>query len=109
MTVNLYLYKLDRLVEIEEELGYEKYKITDKKGKNSRNGYSKKTVQSELGNIDLKAVYTAINEDDAIKNLDSAKDKWYSKYPRASVILLKQNPNSKSLFEYLFDTNWFLV
>ncbi len=41
-------------VEIEEELGYEKYKITDKKGKNSRNGYSKKTVKSELGNIDLK-------------------------------------------------------
>jgi len=32
---------------------------------------------------DLKAVYGAVNEEDALNNLVSAKDKWANKYPHA--------------------------
>ena len=39
--------------ELEEELGYSKYDYHDKETDNSRNGYSKKTVRSSSGNIDL--------------------------------------------------------
>ena len=40
-------------VELEEKLGYDKYQISDKTTTNSRNGYSKKTVKSELGSIEI--------------------------------------------------------
>ncbi len=40
-------------VELEEKLGYDKYQISDKATTNSRNGYSKKTVKSELGPVEL--------------------------------------------------------
>lgn len=40
-------------VELEEQLGYDKYNLSSKKTTNSRNGYSKKTVKSELGNIEI--------------------------------------------------------
>lgn len=33
--------------------------------------------------VDLKAVYSAVNEDVALENLISAKEKWGSKYPNA--------------------------
>ena len=39
--------------EIEHELGYAKNSVSDKSTSNSRNGYSKKTVRSEYGNINL--------------------------------------------------------
>ena len=39
--------------ELEEQLGYSKYNIKEKENSNSRNGYSKKTVKTEYGNIDL--------------------------------------------------------
>ena len=39
--------------EIEYELGYTKYSMKDKITSNARNGYSKKTVRSEYGNLDL--------------------------------------------------------
>ncbi len=39
--------------ELEEELGYSKYDYHDKETDNSRNGFSKKTVRSSSGNIDL--------------------------------------------------------
>ena len=39
--------------EIEHELGYAKNSVLDKNTSNSRNRYSKKTVRSEYGNIDL--------------------------------------------------------
>ena len=39
--------------EMEHELGYVKNTVSDKNISNSRNGYSKKTVRSEYGNIDL--------------------------------------------------------
>ena len=39
--------------EMDLELGYDKYDISEKQTSNSRNGYSKKTVKSELGAIDL--------------------------------------------------------
>jgi transposase-like protein len=40
-------------VELEEKLGYDKYEISAKETSNTRNGYSKKTIKSELGNIEL--------------------------------------------------------
>ena len=39
--------------EIEHELGYAKNSVSEKNISNSRNGYSKKTVRSEYGNINL--------------------------------------------------------
>ncbi len=39
--------------EIEHELGYAENSVSDKSTSNSRNGYSKKTVRSEYGNINL--------------------------------------------------------
>ena len=39
--------------EIEHELGYAKHSMKDKATSNARNGYSKKTVRSEYGNLDL--------------------------------------------------------
>ena len=35
--------------EMDSQLGYDKYDISEKQTPNSRNGYSKKTVKSELG------------------------------------------------------------
>jgi putative transposase len=40
-------------VEMDLELGYDKYYISEKQTINSRNGYSKKTVKSELGLVEL--------------------------------------------------------
>jgi putative transposase len=39
--------------EMDSQLGYDKYDISEKQTSNSRNGYSKKTLKSELGAIDL--------------------------------------------------------
>ncbi|WAG71229.1 transposase [Clostridium sp. CF011] len=39
--------------EMDSQLGYDKYDISEKRTPNSRNGYSKKTVKSELGAVDL--------------------------------------------------------
>lgn len=35
--------------EMDKHLGYDKYDISEKQTRNSRNGYSKKTIKSELG------------------------------------------------------------
>jgi len=40
--------------ELEEELGYSKYDYKNKKTLNSRNGYSKKNLKSDHGNIGIK-------------------------------------------------------
>ncbi|MDQ0202995.1 transposase [Pectinatus haikarae] len=40
--------------ELDEELGYSKYDYKNKKTKNSRNGYSSKSVQSSNGELELK-------------------------------------------------------
>ncbi|WP_054743231.1 IS256 family transposase [Cellulosilyticum ruminicola] len=40
-------------VELEEKLGYDKYQISDKTTTNSRNGYSNKTVKSELDPVEI--------------------------------------------------------
>lgn len=40
--------------ELENELGYSKYDYKNKQTNNSRNGYSKKTVQSSQGEVELK-------------------------------------------------------
>ena len=39
--------------EMDTQLGYDKYDISEKQTKNSRNGYSKKNVKSELGTVEL--------------------------------------------------------
>jgi len=39
--------------EMDTQLGYDKYEVSEKQTQNSRNGYSKKTVRSELGNVEL--------------------------------------------------------
>ncbi len=39
--------------ELDDELGYEKYDSQNKETDNSRNGFSKKTVRSEFGGVDL--------------------------------------------------------
>jgi len=39
--------------EMDAHLGYDRYEISEKSTDNSRNGYSKKTVKSERGNIEL--------------------------------------------------------
>lgn len=40
--------------ELEEDLGYSKYDYKNKATSNSRNGYSKKTIRSDHGNVDIK-------------------------------------------------------
>lgn len=40
--------------EMDDHLGYDKYEVASKTCSNSRNGYSKKTVKSELGNVELE-------------------------------------------------------
>lgn len=39
--------------EMDTELGYDKYNVSEKQTDNSRNGYSKKTIKSELGSVKL--------------------------------------------------------
>lgn len=39
--------------EMDTHLGYDRYDVSEKSTDNSRNGYSKKTVKSELGNVEL--------------------------------------------------------
>ena len=39
--------------EMDEALGYGKYDATNKNNDNSRNGYSKKTIKTELGPVEL--------------------------------------------------------
>lgn len=39
--------------EIDTKLGYDKYDVSEKNTENSRNGYSKKTIKSELGPVEL--------------------------------------------------------
>jgi putative transposase len=39
--------------EMDTALGYNKYDVTEKKTTNSRNGYSKRTLKSELGKVEL--------------------------------------------------------
>lgn len=39
--------------ELETQLGYDRYEVSEKQTQNSRNGYSKKTIKSELGPIEL--------------------------------------------------------
>lgn len=38
---------------MDSTLGYEKYGITNNSSNNSRNGYSKKTVKTELGPVEI--------------------------------------------------------
>ena len=39
--------------ELDEELGYSKYDYRNKETNNSRNGYSKKTMKTSFGDIDI--------------------------------------------------------
>lgn len=44
--------------EMDTQLGYDKYDISEKQTENSRNGYSKKTIKSELGSCNKPAQHT---------------------------------------------------
>ncbi|MFA6941869.1 MAG: transposase, partial [Clostridiaceae bacterium] len=39
--------------EMDTQLGYDRYDVSEKQTENSRNGYSKKTIKSELGTVEL--------------------------------------------------------
>lgn len=39
--------------ELEQDLGYSKYDVQSKKTENARNGYSKKTLRSNLGELEF--------------------------------------------------------
>jgi transposase-like protein len=39
--------------ELDDHLGYDKYNISEKETKNSRNGYSKKNLKTEFGNVSV--------------------------------------------------------
>lgn len=73
--------------ELEEELGYEKYdRDTDKS--NYRNGYSKKTVRSDLGEIDLNIPRDRNNEYEPelvpkhTRDISAIEDKVISMYAK---------------------------
>jgi putative transposase len=40
--------------EMDDQLGYAKHDVKNKETKNSRNGYSKKTVTSEFGDVEIE-------------------------------------------------------
>jgi len=40
--------------EMDTQLGYDRYDASEKQTSNSRNGYSKKTIKSELGTVEVK-------------------------------------------------------
>lgn len=48
--------------ELDESLGYSKYDNSNKNTKNSRNGHFRKTVKSNLGNIELDIPRDRISE-----------------------------------------------
>ena len=47
--------------ELESELGYSKYDYKNKETDNSRNGYSRKTVQGSLGELEINVPRDIIN------------------------------------------------
>ena len=49
---------------------------------------------------DLKSVYRAFNEETALKNLDTLKEKWYSKYPVVIDSWYNNWSNLNTYFEY---------
>jgi transposase-like protein len=75
-------------VEFDEQLGYEKYDVSSKNTENSRNGYSKKTVKSELGNIELNiprdrnGQYTPIIIPKHERNISGIEEKVLALYAR---------------------------
>lgn len=75
-------------VEMEDQLGYDKYNLSAKETKNTRNGYSKKTVKSELGNVELNIPRDRNGEFEPIivpkheRNVTGIEDKVLSLYAR---------------------------
>ena len=58
MKLNLLQKAHDKITceaEIDAHFKYYRYEILEKSTDNSRNGYSKRTVKSELGNMELRA------------------------------------------------------
>ncbi len=48
--------------ELDDELGYTKYDYQNKEGKNSRNGYSKKTLRTSFGETEIKVPSGNVNK-----------------------------------------------
>lgn len=72
--------------EMDTQLGYDKYDISDKQTDNSRNGYSKKTIKSELGPVELNIPRDRKGEFDPKilpkyqRNINGIEDKILSLY-----------------------------
>ena len=50
--------------------------------------------------VDLKKVYTAVDEQTALYELDSFDDKWGSKYPKIAISWRNNWPNLSTYFKY---------
>lgn len=74
--------------ELENELGYSRYDYRNKKTDNARNGYSKKTVKSGLGPLEIKVPRDRNGEFEPIvvkkrqRNISSIEDQILSMYAK---------------------------
>jgi transposase-like protein len=74
--------------EMDDHLGYDRYDVSEKKGTNSRNGYSKKTIKSELGEVEIAVPRDRAGEFDAKivpkyqRNVTGIEDKILSLYSK---------------------------
>jgi len=74
--------------EMDDYLGYDKYDVSEKKVTNSRNGYSKKTIKSELGEVEIDVPRDRAGEFEAKivpkyqRNVTGIEDKILSLYSR---------------------------
>lgn len=74
--------------ELDHKLGYSKYDYKNKETENSRNGYSKKKVKSDYGEIDLKIPRDRDNDFEPIvvkknqRDISSIEDQVLSMYAR---------------------------
>lgn len=74
--------------EMDDYLGYDKYEVSEKKVTNSRNGYSKKTIKSELGEVEIAVPRDRTGEFEAKivskyqRNVTRIEDKILSLYSK---------------------------
>ncbi len=78
--------------ELDHELGYSKYDYKNKETENSRNGYSKKKVKSDYGEIDLKIPRDRESEFEPTvvkknqRDISSIEDQVLSMYARGMTV-----------------------
>ena len=107
---------------IGDKFGYTKYNYRNKNGENSCNGYSKKTLNSSLGEIEIKVsgerdggqsrllekVYAAIDEQTALSELENFDEKLDNNIVRLQYtgmitgLIYRQISNIRKGSEHLF-------